>query len=739
MAGPTSLKRKRAPISYREDSTDDSSAVTSEDEFVEERRPAPAKRSSNRHSAQQHPKAARSRRKCIISYKEASSDEDSNDCHEEKEALLTPTTKRPRTKHSPISNAGISKMPRRRRPRRRGILGGPVKAPSSKVSSTTTTECFITDGHIPDWSSLPYHVLLQIFVYASHPLCDGNSVPGVPWLLNMARICANFTKPALTALYRNPPISALEKTRKNKLVQHLLEPATRNKEDYKVMVRRLELDATRMSALTAPGRSDKDLAALILNLTTLKEIDIFDPLDRPPYRRRPKSVRWHYPDGLFTALHESELHLKSWRWNSSLTSKNYFWMKEIHGDRAFQNLQELMLTNYSQGPVLQEDDQHPTAEELLASAVAVLSRLKSLVFESSTIVNKRLLPLLPQNLVNLNITNCGSITSDALQDFLVTHGTHLEELVLNHNQALDISFLPNLKGSCPRLETLRMDLNYYNHFATYQDSDPKYADLLKEHEIPSWPSTLRSIEMVYLRKWTAAAAKTFFESLIDSAEELPDLRELVLKAMVDTNWRERAAFRDEWIARLRRVFLRNCPPPNPHLVSLRAFREWKESQISVTGDETPHNEVASDDGSVAGPSRVAASSNKGNIVQDSDSDVPILYHRRHMRRRKVATYVCIPKPKQTETWGSPQRLRARGKASGSQIEMASGDETEGSKNVVGEQYIQGRCRVVDVRIDNLRPREELFSENDFLDSEVSGDEDWNGNDDIDIDGAVYAW
>ena len=45
-------------------------------------------------------------------------------------------------------------------------------------------------------------------------------------------------------------------------------------------------------------------------------------------------------------------------------------------------------------------------------------------------------------------------------------------------------------------------------------------------------------------------------------------------------------------------------------------------------------------------------------------------------------------------------------------------------------HIQGMCDEVDVRIDNLRPREEQFHESDFLDSEPSGDEEWNG---VDLD------
>ena len=49
------------------------------------------------------------------------------------------------------------------------------------------------------------------------------------------------------------------------------------------------------------------------------------------------------------------------------------------------------------------------------------------------------------------------------------------------------------------------------------------------------------------------------------------------------------------------------------------------------------------------------------------------------------------------------------------------------------------CNVVDVRIDNQRPRENLFTERDFLDSEASGDEDWNEGADMEFEESGYAW
>ena len=63
-----------------------------------------------------------------------------------------------------------------------------------------------------------------------------------------------------------------------------------------------------------------------------------------------------------------------------------------------------------------------------------------------------------------------------------------------------------------------------------------------------------------------------------------------------------------------------------------------------------------------------------------------------------------------------------------------GDEEEGAP-----LFVQGLCQVVEVAIDNQRPRENMFSERDFLDTERSGDEDWNEEAEIEFEDNRYAW
>ncbi|CAO2648231.1 Nn.00g074980.m01.CDS01 [Neocucurbitaria sp. VM-36] len=742
------LKRKRGAVSYKEPSSEEdfSESSSQEQTFRRRKRATPSRRSTRRQRpdsedelSSQHvspqslpvrkqtrsgPRSSRSRGRQRISYKDISSDEEEEDpdADFELEEVQPPrgksqtvTVRLSRPAKSSNSNG---------RPRRKLVLGAPLK-PNSAIQSERKEAEIPTDGNQPAWASLPYHVLLQIFVYAAHPLHDENMkpMPSIPWLVHVARMCSTFTKPALTALYRNPPIFATRQTRKD-LVHHLTIPRPDAHEDYRVMVKRLELDGTQMTALTDPAHSVADLAALVQSLTTLREIDIFDPIDRPPFRDRLRRLRrWVYPPELFEALRQTELRLRSWRWNRTFCDEGPLWMKTIHSDAAFQSLRELAFTKFHPEPSHEEREKRedlqgqPTTEELLASALAVLPHLRSLSFETCGVVSGRLLPLLPNNLISLNITNCGELLSDALQAFLASHGAQLEELVLNHNQSLSMSFLVNLKRACPKLEVLRMDTTYYSSLAMSSDNEPLYDTLLGESEMPSWPSSLRVIDMEYLRNWNSTSATNFFSSLIEAAEELPWLREITIMAMVDTDWRQRAEFRMKWSAKFKKVFARKWVAPSPHLASLRAFREW----------QAPPKDEEKNDSFIEGLSTQMPNGTEGaRTADESDSDAPLIPSREQRGE---------------DRWGS-KRLRLRFKAatsydeaSGSEVESGDGEVTSDDTDDV---FVQGRCHTVIFRIDNFRPREEIYDEADFLDAEPSGDEEWNGNEDNDDEGG-YAW
>jgi hypothetical protein len=658
-----------------------------------------------------------------VSYKDVSTDDEDPDGDFEVDDDDPP----PRTKIPKMIQLPQRPKSRKEQEKPRRRLGAPLK-PNEAVPVATPALAIPTDGHKPAWASLPYHVLLQVFVYASHPLRDVDlkPMPSISWLVQVATMCSAFRKPALTALYRNPPIFAMKHKRRD-LVLHLVSPPIETRDDHRVMVKRLELDATQMTALTDHANSTADLAAMVRSLKTLREIDVFDPKDRPPFRKRMRHVRrWVYPAALFDALRQSDLRLRSWRWNSTFCDQGPLWIKSLHGESFFQSLREVTLTKFHPIEMREDRDERvdvpgqPTTEELIASAIATLPNLKTLSFETCGIVSGRLLPLLPTNLVSLNITNCGELLSEALQAFLATHGSQLEDLVLNNNQALDLSFLVDLKRSCPRLEVLRMDLTYYSSLSMSSDNDPLYEELLGEDEIPTWPSTLRVIEMEYLRKWNASQAANFFSSLTRSANELPLLQEIVIVAMVDTDWRQRAGFRMKWTEEFTTVFARKWEAPNPHLASLKAYREWKAHGDKVDAESEKNDSLIE---GVSDAMEHDAKVEEG----DSDSDVPLVVTR---------------KQKQNEQWGS-KRLRSRSKANTSYDEASVNESGSEDEEVVATDdplFVQGRCHTVIFRIDNSRPREELYAEADFLDAEPSGDEEWNENNENDEEGeGSYAW
>jgi hypothetical protein len=736
------LKRKRGAVSYRDPSSDEDGTESSgEEEQPRQQRAAPARRST-RHPAPAEqrgssstaryrntmPRVSRRGKASKISYKDISTDdEEEQDPDADFQASDDEPPRRTKTREtsarSPKHRARIPHKDTKSNGKspRKLVIGAPRKA-NEALPIATTVAAIPTDGHKPAWASLPYHVLLQVFVYASHPLRDENMKPmsSIPWLIQMARMCSAFTKPALTALYRNPPIFAMKQTRKE-LVHHLVSPPTDAREDHRVMVKRLELDATQMTSLTDHAHSVEDLATLIRTLTTLREVDIFDPIDRPPFRERLRRLRrWVYPPEMFEALCQSEIRLRSWRWNRTFCAHGPLWMKSIHGDAAFQTLREITLTKFHPAELRDDRDERediqgqPTTEELVASAIVALPNLRALSFETCGIVSGRLLPLLPVNLVSLNITNCGELLSDALQAFLTTHGSHLEYLTLNHNQSLNLPFLVDLKSSCPKLEVLRIDTTYYSSLSMSSDNEPLYETLLGETERPTWPTTLRVLDMEYLRKWNSTSATNFFSSLIDAAEELPWLQEITIIAMVDTDWRQRAEFRRKWTDQFRKVFARPWEPPNSHLVSMKAYREWKEMG-SADGTVVEKN-----DSLIEGVPEVLQ---KATPVE-SDSDVPLLSSRKNG---------------QDERWGS-KRLRSRSKAAASYDESSNDESLSNAEEFDedGTPFVQGHCHTVLFRIDNFRPREEIYGEADFLDAEPSGDEDWNGNDDQDDEGG-YAW
>ena len=595
----------------------------------------------------------------------------------------------------------------------------------------------------PPWHTLPYEVLLQVFQYASYPLCDNTftPTPAITWLLRSALVCKAFAEPALSALYYSPPL--YPPTRARGLLAHLNAQSPSSNFNYRSKVKYIEVEATYILLHKHSGSDPISLDELIRVTPQVRGIGIHLLSDQPEYRtqlslvnKRPGIV---YNKAMFDALRETKVRLQKWKWNLNFnrpgaTRDSYPWtvLKDIHSEAPFQTLRSLSIVKY-------ESKQAMTELEL-AEAIKALPNLSRLNLESWATYSGKLLPLLPEDLESLRVASCSALTSDFLHAFLLTHGSNLRELVLDHNQSLDLAFLVDLAVACPLLETFSMKMTFFSPYSTSYDAEPKFGALLLPGTLPTWPTTLRSIELLQLRKWYSDSAETFLRSLIDSAPDLLQLRHLVLKVSIEgIGWRDRASYRARWIGRLQNVFLRRSPPPMKTSIPKPPIAEATLPIVEMTQPD-PHCD------SQSVPCRRSGLRRKGSqqlshiaipkvtLSSESDSDTPTgPPNTRRSKRLKEQEHDVDYADRATSTGLADQT-----KPGHSDNADSESPHTLSREDGDGQFFIHGMCDVVDIRIDNLRPAENQFSEKDFLDEEPSGDEDWDGDNGLPGDGG-YAW
>lgn len=720
-----------------------------------------------------HSSRARSTRK-HVSYREQTSDSDRkefNDSASDDDFEAPPL--RPQ-RHCAPHSASITPSSRTMKTKKRKAFESAHRRPDAntkrpKVSEVDTNSgthgdtCTQFTGKTMPWPTLPYHILLAVFDYASRPLVDDMFQPtaSIKWLYHVAFCCKAFVEPALSALYYSPPLHP--PSRAHRLLSHLashMDTATFN---YGAKIKYLDIEASSTLLHKFVGWDPLDLGALVSHTPQLRGVAIHLRSDSLAWRKSGSSrsvagSKAAYHSSMITAFQENKVMLQDWTWNDSLAkqSQSAFpltQMKDVHMTAPFQTLQSLTLVNYPAGPI----EKGRLHEDMLAEAINTLPKLTDLHFKMST-VNKRLLSKLPHGLKTLEIVECPVLKSSALDSFLAAKGGNIRQLVLDHNQSLNLSFLTDLAQNCPQLEVLKADLRYFRTLNVTRNTDPKYDALLLDGQRPTWPVTLQSLELFHLRKWNLHTAELFFSSLTDSAEMLPHLRQLKIKASLDeSGWRERIAFRDNWTDKLQRVFLRNPSTPNPHLKSLSAFEHFKTLQKGVkttswgkqrqTLTRTKASHLSNGDMIKASRVEVALQSTLKD-ASESDSDAPLVKVRRSTRAKpqREDMYKLSTSPPLCPR--APRRRRRRKNPDDSSSEdsaidddgMPEPDNTQRTSSVAhdAELYVQGLCDVVDVVIDNLRPTEEHLREDDFLDEEVSGDEDWNGDDGMPVDSG-YAW
>ncbi|KAI9807539.1 MAG: hypothetical protein M1825_005479 [Sarcosagium campestre] len=609
------------------------------------------------------------------------------------------------------------------------------------------------------WQSLPYHIWYEIFEIVRDSGGPAIGYPGLQQpplklLIRVARLCRAFYEPAISAVYHSP---ALLHLRPQYLLAQLEKPQGDLMVNYRTKVKRLEIEIKSTFRRWVPGDVIIPLNELIRFTPQLRDLELYHEGDRPPFRfTLGGASKWTYPADLFQTLDDCGIRLRSWRWNILMFRNSLMIepprraavtpapedLRDIHLRRAFQSLRRLALVNFrvSTAPprslvrLLGE-----TAEDFLAVAIKALPNLDHLEFESCDIANETLLPQLPEGLRSLSLINCERVTSEHLQSFLYWQGRELRSLTLNHNQSLSLSFLPDLAVSCPKLETFVMDLNYFDprFDLSPNNNQPHYQILMLPRDVPTWPRSLQVLELTHLRNWNVEIADMFFGSLTEAAQTLPNLRRLVLRAILKTGWRDRANFRDAWMRKLNHVFLRKTNPPDPHMSSLRS-RMGQQSMVQV---QLPRKaEMSTDDFDGDEHDEMAPITDIGDIMMASSRDVSASNGTATRRRSsRISRPVHLDEDSANEGSERPVRLT---RVVAKRLQQYPGDPggEVASRRVRFDDKVprQGMCDVVDVRIDNLRPRQNHFDEGDFLDDEASGDEDWDG-DDMDLDDERYAW
>lgn len=608
-----------------------------------------------------------------------------------------------------------------------------LQTPTSKSKKATGSVAQIPTGIIPNWCDgrIPYQAWVDIFLYAS----DNGDETG--WLLHMARTCKAFFEPALAALYQNldPPSAAKTK----KLVALLELPPETTLVSYRSKVKALWVDLE-----TFPLGMLHDI---VRPLHRMKELIIFSKLDQPPYRELDKTIRWSYPRELFAALDPQSVApvegapldsssptivLKNWEWSSRMLG-GYVCGNEdisrIHQLPSFASLTRLSFTNFqipSLHKTVRPNDEEgleqlyqedARAIDSIADAISQLQHLKHLVFESSTIMNDRLLPQLPKGLVHLGLINCWEVKSEDLTDFLHTHGRYMRALTLSHNQSLDLAFLTDLAVTCPELRELRMNLSYYRHHESVNDADPMYDQALLPHQVPMWPSSLRLLEIEQVRHWTREAAEMLLQSLVDSAPRLLQLRYLAIKTILNIPVGERAKLRNYWHPTLEKIFLRPYTPPNVH-TTLRPQATAVDS-APAPSPVKKHKKRKEDTTPSRRSGRIAAH------VSDSDGGGP------HRLRNSGRPQYRDPDTDEDEESSDDDFSDHASDVSESKMKIRGEqpDDGDGAPDSSESTFIQGLCDYVSIQFDNQKPREVQYTMDDFNDDEdVSSEESWNGDD-----------
>ncbi|KAF3765950.1 hypothetical protein M406DRAFT_236884, partial [Cryphonectria parasitica EP155] len=623
------------------------------------------------------------------------------------------------------------------------------------------------------WQSLEWTILVQIFEHAAYP---ADTRTDVRWLLAAGLTCKAFLGPALKALYKCPMPQVISMNMGNKFASLIRElaadpdAALARQDHRRTMIESLVVE---VSSLPHSQTRTFDVAELILSLPNLSHVELYHDFDLPPYRKLDfNSKKWTYAPELLTALStagdgHAAVRLKSWKWSERMMGPGLLEeLSTMHSWKVFSQLRKLSFVNF-QVPSLRDNKDPSDAEvfeqdknyiSLVAAALAPVAGLKHLVMESSTVVDGQFLSLLPKTIEHLEIVNCWELTADMLSEYLASHGRPLRRLTLHHNQSLNLSFLPILGQCCPGLQELSMDLLTYNHHEYYKDSDPIYDTLLNVEDVPVWPQTIEIIDLEQLAKWDADTAEMFFQSFVDQAPNLSNLRHLAVKAMLDVPWRQRSEFRDKWVRILKKVFLRKTQKPRAY----HSLVQWPLDGAQPSEQQSQPVKADDFDTSPIRRSTRIASNNDFAPAPSLPPPPPPLQtptENKDNKRKRQRSYTQTTRDLRTSKRAN---ISYRDPDTDEDLDLSSEESADDEQDELQQEPIimssppaspvlseeeedtssvHGLCDVVNIRFDNQKPREFQWGAEDFLDDDTreSDDAEWASDRDVDDESDTYAW
>jgi hypothetical protein len=469
-----------------------------------------------------------------------------------------------------------------------------------------------------------------------------------------------FADAAVKALYSCPPLKSNRKM--ERLLVTLNQPPGTTMFDYRRLIFSLDFGPEYLPR-------EGPVIALIELLPRLSHLTFSIGQDEAPYGELASRIRKPYPK-IWCALAKrfgkkndvNGIKLRSWKWSWT--------MAQAGGVNHRLSLDEIIQLNTYNGPMTDLEDLHlvgfcgtdevtmdaddftPVTLSKCGEIVSSLQYLTTLKLEACSAVTGEFMTLLPQTLERLHITYCWNLTSDGLEEFLRVSGPKLKSLEICHNQGIHLGFLTALESSCPVLEELHVNMHLFRSVLDAR-KDLDFTSALVRGQKPTWPTSLQRIELLHVRPFTYAAAHELLHSLMAKSQDLDMLRYLVIKAKVDTDWRERASMRAYWLSLLEKVFLRpRSPDPKPHGPLGRRNQVVEATMSSPT---TPVRRSA----------RTSSTANPGFMGQTSTSSV--------VASDNGVNYVLNPGHDANNPLASAARYHVQGKCNRVELSLTDGE------------------------------------------------------------------